>query len=86
MFAGGEFAGKIVERSTEAVDAVSGDEARLDRRLDNVRVKDLLATLGIEFSPESMRLFLEPSVPFRSKARQAVECPVEPPLVGAVHG
>jgi hypothetical protein len=32
MIAGGEFVGKIVERRTEAVGAVSGDEAKLGRR------------------------------------------------------
>jgi hypothetical protein len=55
-------------------------------RLDNVRVKAPLATLGVEFGPESLRQFLEPGVPLRFKALQVVERPVEPPFVGAVHG
>jgi len=87
VFADGEFVGKVVEGRAEVVDAVPGDEAETGGRgLDDFGIDDLLAALGIEFGPEFMRAFFKPGTPFRFKALQVVERPIEPPFVGPIHG
>ena len=74
--------GEIVEGGAEVVDAVSSDEAQAGGRgRDDLGPNDLLAGIGIEFGPKSVRAFFAPGSSFRFKALQMVECPVEPPFV-----
>ena len=68
------------------MDAVSGDEAQAGwRRLEDLRPNDLLAALGLEFGPKSVRAFFTPSSSFCFKTLQMVERPVQPPLVVKGH-
>jgi hypothetical protein len=77
---------EVVEGGAEVVDAVPGDEAQAGgRRLDDLCPNDLLAALGIEFRPKSVRAFFSPGSPFRFEALQMVERPIEPPFVVEGH-
>lgn len=83
----GKLKGEVVESGAEVVKAVPDDEAKVRRRLvEDFDEKELASAISIGFGPRSVRAFFKPGSPFRFKALQMVERPVDSSFMMERHG
>jgi hypothetical protein len=83
----GKLEGEVVEGGAEVVEAVPDNEAKVSwRRVEDFDPIELASAIGIVFGPRSIRAFFKPGVPFRFKAVQVIERPLQPSYMVESHG
>jgi len=81
-----EFKRKVVESTSEVVEAVSDNKAKFRGwRVEHFDPKDLFGAINIGFGPGSVRTFFDPSSNFGFKAVQVIERSLESPFVVESH-